>query len=486
VLTYFLIMLLTLLLFSYYILNTMKSYLYEDERINVTTSTNVVASFAVDYIDPETEKLEKGEFTRFIDEMGLDAQMRVLIISKDATVLYDSQNNRNMLGTAQVRPAIMSALGGVDGYMEYDIDDSAMLLDAAAPIVVDGKVVGAVDIVYVPETVAKIHGAVMGEMAFLILAISLLVGIIIFVVANLVSKRIVDFTNKITSMSDDGILDEKLDISGNDEISRLGEAFNMMSEKVLNLEQQRVQFVSDASHELKTPLSSIKLMADSILQTPDIDIDYVREFLADMNNEVDRLNRIVNKLLYITKMDVYKESDKKFELLSLNEIVSGIEKNLQPLAKKDDITLVFTAGSEIFLMANKDVLWQGIYNIVDNAIKYTEPEGYVMVTMEQKNGKVIINIRDNGVGISSEEVDKIFDRFYRVDKARDRATGGTGLGLSIALAAVKYHDGEIDVKSEPGKGSSFTIILPDVVPETHEEIPEAQPEDNTHSEEEQK
>ena len=485
-LTYFLIMLLTLLLFSYYILNTMKSYLYEDERINVTTSTNVVASFAVDYIDPETEKLEKGEFTRFIDEMGLDAQMRVLIISKDATVLYDSQNNRNMLGTAQVRPAIMSALGGVDGYMEYDIDDSAMLLDAAAPIVVDGKVVGAVDIVYVPETVAKIHGAVMGEMAFLILAISLLVGIIIFVVANLVSKRIVDFTNKITSMSDDGILDEKLDISGNDEISRLGEAFNMMSEKVLNLEQQRVQFVSDASHELKTPLSSIKLMADSILQTPDIDIDYVREFLADMNNEVDRLNRIVNKLLYITKMDVYKESDKKFELLSLNEIVSGIEKNLQPLAKKDDITLVFTAGSEIFLMANKDVLWQGIYNIVDNAIKYTEPEGYVMVTMEQKNGKVIINIRDNGVGISSEEVDKIFDRFYRVDKARDRATGGTGLGLSIALAAVKYHDGEIDVKSEPGKGSSFTIILPDVVPETHEEIPEAQPEDNTHSEEEQK
>ena len=485
-LTYFLIMLLTLLLFSYYILNTMKSYLYEDERINVTTSSNVVASFAVDYIDPETEKLEKGAFTNFIDEMGIDAQMRVLILSKDATVLYDSQNNRNMLGTAQVRPAIMSALGGVDGFMEYELDDSTVLLDAAAPIMIDGRVIGAVDIVYVPETVAKIHGAVMGEMAFLILAISLLVGIIIFVVANLVSKRIVDFTAKITSMGDDGILDEKLDISGNDEISRLGEAFNMMSEKVLNLEQQRVQFVSDASHELKTPLSSIKLMADSILQTPDIDINYVREFLADMNNEVDRLNRIVNKLLYITKMDVYKESDKKLELLSLNEIASGIEKSLQPLAKKDDITLVFTAGSEIFLMANKDVLWQGIYNIVDNAIKYTEPEGYVMVAMEQKNGKVIINIRDNGVGISSEEVDKIFDRFYRVDKARDRATGGTGLGLSIALAAVKYHDGEIDVKSEPGKGSSFTIILPDVVPETMSADDTALPQGESQDKEEMK
>lgn len=466
VFTYFLIMLLTLLLFSYYILTTTKNYLYEDEKQNVTTMSNVVASFAVDYIDPETQKLDKEKFTKFINEIRIDSQMRVLILNKDITVLYDSQNNRNMLGTAQVRPAILAAVNGSAGFMHYD-DDDTVILDAAAPILTTGgEVIGVVDILHVPESVARIHKAIIGEMAFLILAISLLVGIIIFVVANLVSKRIVDFTSKITSMSDDGILDEKLDISGHDEISRLGEAFNMMSEKVTNLEQQRVQFVSDASHELKTPLSSIKLMADSILQTPDISMDYVREFLTDMNNEVDRLNRIVNKLLYITKMDVYREDDNKnLELISLNDIVGGIEKNLQPLAKKDDITLVFTTPGEIFLMANKDVLWQGIYNIVDNAIKYTDTDGYVLVTMEQKNGKVIITVRDTGEGIKEEDIDKIFDRFYRVDKARARSTGGTGLGLAIAHAAIKYHGGEIAVKSEVGKGSVFTITLPDVVPE---------------------
>lgn len=464
-------MLITLLLFSYYILTTTKNYLYEDEKLSVTTMSNVVASFAVDYIDPVTEKLDREKFTKFINEIGVDSQMRVLLLDRDVTVLYDSQNNRNMMGTAQVRPAIMSAVNGIDGFMEYEIDNSVTLLDASAPVFgADGKVIGVVDIVYVPESVARIHSAIIGEMTFLILAISLLVGIIIFVVANLVSRRIVDFTSKITSMSDDGILDEKLDISGHDEISRLGEAFNMMSEKVLLLEQQRVQFVSDASHELKTPLSSIKLMADSIMQNPDISMEYVREFLSDMNNEVDRLNRIVNKLLYITKMDVYREGDnKKLELVSLNDIAGGIEKNLQPLAKKDDITLVFTTPGEIFLMANKDVLWQGIYNIVDNAIKYTDADGYVIVTMEQKNGQVIIEVKDTGEGISSEEIDKIFDRFYRVDKARARSTGGTGLGLSIALTAVKYHGGQIDVKSEPGKGSTFTIILPDIVPESHDE-----------------
>ena len=211
-------------------------------------------------------------------------------------------------------------------------------------------------------------------------------------------------------------------------------------------------------------------MADSILQTPDISVDYVREFMNDMNNEVDRLNRIVNKLLYITKMDVQSgNDDKNIQRICLNDIMQGIEKNLQPVAKKADISLVFSTPGEIFVMANKDILWQGIYNIVDNAIKYTDTDGYVLVAMEQTDGKVIIEVRDTGVGIAPEDVSKIFDRFYRVDKARARETGGTGLGLSIALAAVKYHNGQIDVISEPGKGSTFKIIIPDLLTSPKEE-----------------
>ncbi len=456
-------MLITLLFFSYYITDAMKNHLYSDEKVSAITMSSVVASFAGDYIDAETGVLDKDSFDRFIGEIGLAPEMRVMLMGQDMTVLYDSQNNRNLLGTAQVRPSVINAINGVEGYMSYTNSDNTITMDATSPIIdASGKVIGVINIVYIPNTTASFIDAIMMEMLFLIIMILLLVGIVIYVASGLFSKRIVDFTAKISSMSDDGILDEKLDISGHDEISRLGEAFNTMSDKVLALEQQRVQFVSDASHELKTPLSSIKLMADSILQTPNISTEYVREFMTDINNEVDRLNRIVNKLLYITKMDVQGSNENKnLELISLNDIASGIERNLQPLAKKAGITLVFSTPGEILLLANKDVLWQGIYNIVDNAIKYTDTDGYVLVAMERVGGNVIIEVRDNGVGIASEDIDKIFDRFYRVDKARDRATGGTGLGLAIALSAIQYHNGFIDVESELGNGSTFKITIPD-------------------------
>ena len=234
-----------------------------------------------------------------------------------------------------------------------------------------------------------------------------------------------------------------------------------MSEKVQNLEQQRAEFVSNASHELKTPLSSIKLMADSIIQTPDIDAELVREFLCDMNNEIDRLNRIVTKLLYITKMDTNSEKvEKNMELVSVCDILNGIEKSLMPIAQRDEISLKFIAKQDIYIKAHKDTQWQGIYNIVDNAIKYSKEFGEVSVELTHDLTDVIITVKDNGVGISEDNISKIFNRFYRVDKARSRETGGTGLGLSIALSAIKIHGGDIIVTSEPNIGSTFTIKLP--------------------------
>ncbi len=292
------------------------------------------------------------------------------------------------------------------------------------------------------------------------IVISVFAAIVVFVYSYLFTKRIVDFTNKITAMSE-GNLYEKLDITGNDEISQLGEAFNELSEKVSVLEKQRTEFVSNASHELKTPLSSIKLMADSIIQTPDIEMDYVREFLSDMNDEVERLNRIVNKLLYITKLDTLTETmSGSLELINLRDVVQGINKNLLPIAEMENKELLCSADEDILIMANKDILWQAVYNIVDNALKYTSENGTVEVSLVKESKKAIITVKDNGVGISSEDVTRIFDRFYRVDKARSRATGGTGLGLSIAQSAIEFHNGTIEVTSELNEGSEFKITLP--------------------------
>lgn len=302
--------------------------------------------------------------------------------------------------------------------------------------------------------------SLVGSTALLALLLVLLAAGMMLAAWCFMTSRIVRFTDKIISMSD-GKLTEKLDIKWNDEISKLGAAFNELSEKISVLEKQRTEFVSNASHELKTPLSSIKLMADSIIQTPDIEMDYVREFLSDMNDEVERLNRIVNKLLYITKMDTLTENmSGALELVNLKDIVNGINKNLMPIAEMENKELVLSAEEDILLMANKDILWQAVYNIVDNALKYTMEYGRVEVELKKENKRAVITVRDNGVGIASGDLERIFDRFYRVDKARSRATGGTGLGLSIAQSAIEFHNGSISVSSELNVGSEFTVVLP--------------------------
>ncbi len=292
---------------------------------------------------------------------------------------------------------------------------------------------------------------------FLVTVASLIVNVHI---VNKIRCRISSYTECIHSMVEEQT-DDKLEVYGDDEIAGLAEAFNELSERFAIIEKQRTEFVSNASHELKTPLSSIKLMADSIIQTPDIEMDYVREFLTDMNEEVERLNRIVNKLLYITKMDTLTQSmSGTLELVNLKDVISGINKNLIPIADMEEKELILNAQDDILIMANKDILWQAVYNIVDNALKYTGDNGRVEITLLKENKRAIIIVRDNGVGIAPEDADRIFDRFYRVDKARSRETGGTGLGLSIAHAAIEFHNGSIEVQSTLGEGSEFRIVLP--------------------------
>lgn len=454
------IMLLTLFLFGYYVINSMSSYLYMDEKVNVTTMANMISSFAGEYISEDNTVVYKS-FNGFLQSLKLDERERVIIINKDSIALFDSQNNKNILGKAQIKQTVMTALSGKEGYQEYkNEDDHIMVLDAAVPITKDGQVIGAVNIVYSSNKINDFVSAVTQDILLLFVVIGFLVGLIIFVVANFMTRRVVEFTKKITAMSD-GILDEKLEIKGHDEIAQLGEAFNNMSEKLSALEEKRTQFVSNASHELKTPLSSIKLMADSIIQTPDIQMDQVREFLTDISNEVDRLNRIVNRLLYITKMDTVQEVEEKhFELTNLKDLVQDIVRNLRPLAERDKIELSVQADSDVYMMMDADRLWQGIYNICDNAIKYTREYGRVEVVLDKENGAAVVTVRDNGVGFTQAEQERIFDRFYRVDKARARDTGGTGLGLSIAESVVELHGGHIEVHSEPNMGSEFKIVLP--------------------------
>jgi len=423
------------------------------DKVELLQLTQSISDFAENRFSG-SKKVLKEELRIYFGGFNPDGKTKIIVYDDALKVLFADGADIEL----SKKETALKALDGETVCIKSK--EGKNLFDAACPIEINGEIIGAVNVlrhsdaksVYVKRALSK---------AFLwTLFISFVSAVVILVFAILLSLRIKGFTRKIKDMTNDNRT-EKLEINGNDEISELAEAFNDLSEKVNVLEKQRTEFVSNASHELKTPLSSIKLMADSIIQTPDISIDYVREFLADMNEEVERLNRIVNKLLYITKMDTLAENmSGTLELINLKDIVAGIKKNLLPIAEMENKELAFEECEDILIMANKDILWQAVYNIVDNALKYTPKDGRVEVSLVKDGKKAIITIKDNGVGIAAEDVKRIFDRFYRVDKARSRATGGTGLGLSIAQSAIEFHNGTIEVTSEINVGSEFRIILP--------------------------
>ena len=459
--TYFLIMFLTLFIFSYYIINSISTYLNKNEQVNATATANMIASLIAErnYISPDQKQVAPG-FDLFLSEtLRIPKETRVIILNNQAEVMFDSFNPGGSETTVQSTKSVMSALQGKEGEI-VENEDGKSLIDVAVPINKNAPL-GAVNVRYTTDIQEKIISPLTKDIIIVFVVITFIIGLFIFIVANLLTKRIVDFTEKITEMSD-GVLDERLEIKGHDEVARLGEAFNTMSDKLVMLEQKRVDFVSSASHELRTPLSSIKLMSDSIAQNSDIDMKYVREFLNDMNTEVDRLNRIIEKLLYLTKLDNVKAENINldFEFIDVREVVMDIVKNLSPLAEAKNIEINCSYCESLYIMADNDKLWQGIYNIIDNAIKYTPDGGKVIIGITKQDDNALIAVKDTGIGISEEECEKIFDRFYRVDKARARETGGTGLGLAIALESIEMIGGTISVDSKLDEGSTFTVSIP--------------------------
>ena len=221
----------------------------------------------------------------------------------------------------------------------------------------------------------------------------------------------------------------------------------------------RRQFVSDASHELKTPLASIKLLADSILQN-DMDVDTVREFVADIGDEADRLTRMSGKLLSLTRF--HPETGSDCEITYFRPTIERVRRMLSTIADMACVELRTEIITDSSILIMEDDLYQIIFNLVENGIKYNLPGGSLTIRLTRLADKAVLTIRDTGMGIPPESLDKIFDRFYRVDKARSRQSGGSGLGLAIVKDMVERNRGAIAVQSsnEPPTGTTFTLVFP--------------------------
>ena len=251
----------------------------------------------------------------------------------------------------------------------------------------------------------------------------------------------------------------KVQMGGHDELTVLGSEFNDLTEKLQQSEEQRRQFVSDASHELKTPLASIKLLSDSILQN-DMDVDTVREFVADIGDEADRLTRMSEKLLSLTRFHPDEGSD--CEITYFRATIERVERMLSTAADMACVTLRSEIETDSSILILEDDLYQIIFNLVENGLKYNVPGGSLTIRLTRQEDNALLTVTDTGMGIPAESLDRIFDRFYRVDKARSRQTGGSGLGLAIVKDMVERNRGTITVTSSdtPPTGTTFTLSFP--------------------------
>lgn len=268
-------------------------------------------------------------------------------------------------------------------------------------------------------------------------------------------NRIVDAINKVK----EGYSDEEISVPDYVETVHIVDAFNQMLKRMKALDDSRQEFVANVSHELKTPMTSVKVLADSLLAQENAPAELYREFMEDMVSEIDRENQIITDLLALVKMDK-KVQDLNIVSLSINDLAELILKRLRPIARKKDVEVVFESMRPVVAEVDEVKMTLIMTNLVENAIKYNKEHGWVKVTLDADHQYFTFEVSDSGIGIPEESLAHIYERFYRVDKSHSREIGGTGLGLAITKSAVVLHRGSITVTSSEGEGSSFLVKIP--------------------------
>ena len=418
------------------------------------SAEKLAASAAPFFAQADLEGLDEMLHAAAADEGG-----RILLIDKEGKIQYDTLSL--LEGTRTQAPEAIAVLTGqeVRAFGVHALADSAdyAALCAAPMVSVEGPI-GAVLLSTPVDELRQAILAVEAQLMTVFIAVAAAALIAAFVFAISLTAPIKAMTSAIRRMGK-GDLSARVKVHASGELKELADSYNAMAEKIENFDQSRSQFVQNASHELKTPLATMKLLLENLIYQPDMPSELRAEFMQDMNHEIDRLSGIITDLLTLTKMDS-EETAIKHEKFDFTELCIGAVHALQPAAEKNRLTLTMDVAKDVTLQGDESKRGQVIYNLIDNAIKYTPEGGSVHVTMKADGRNAVFAVKDTGVGIPEEDAKHIFDRFYRVDKARSRETGGTGLGLSIVRQMVQLHRGEIKVDSVFGKGSPFTVTLP--------------------------
>ena len=425
-------------------------------------------------IAPTLAQSDAPALQRQLIAAGGELGGRVLLLDQNGKVQLDSYGE--IQGTRLEYPEIVSILvkGQNVDYGVHELEtgvslDTSHLLFArrstaawvgycTAGVVYASDVIGVLLLVSPVQEIMQNLYQLQDQMVLIFAAIALTSLICAWVFSRVITRPIAGLNRGIQKMSK-GDFSARVKVRGSGEMKQLARAFNSMSEKLETLDQSRNQFVSNASHELKTPLATMKIMIESLIYQPDMDKNLRTEFMTDINNEIDRLSAIVSDLLTLVQMDSQNVKLTR-ENLSIAQLIKENAHRLTPIANQKGQKIVLQLQDSCDIYADKSKLNQVIYNLMENAVKYTQASGVIRVTLQRQGRNAIFRVSDNGPGIPKENLPHIFDRFYRVDKARSREKGGTGLGLSIVHQLVLLHGGSINVESEEGRGATFIVELP--------------------------
>ena len=298
------------------------------------------------------------------------------------------------------------------------------------------------------------------EQRGVIFSLALAIFIVIFAMhfSNRLTKPLIKVVSSIDRLTE-GYMDEGVSIKGYYEIDKISDSFNKMINRMQKIENTRQEFVSNVSHELKTPITSIKVLADSLLMQEDTPVELYREFLVDITEEIERENKIINDLLSLVKLNK-TAGDMNISSININNLLEQILKRLRPIAQKQNIEMIYESFRPVMAEVDEVKISLAISNLIENAIKYNISDGWVRVSLNADHKYLFIKVSDSGIGIPEDVQDLIFERFYRVDKARSRESGGTGLGLAITRSVVQMHRGAIRVYSQEGEGTTFNVRIP--------------------------
>lgn len=431
---------------TYPVISTRNAVIRDKEQS--LPATAMVISSALAGLD----SLNSENVNQVMEILDVSGMTRILITNERGAVVYDNWGETAGSSLPGQYPAL--TLGKIEFSSSYTRHDFTSM--AAAPVQVGGSIIGGVYLTETDTEQAEMISGIQSRLLTMTFVLGFLALALTAAFATALTMRIKQLQGAVRVVQA-GDYTHHIETRGSDELTELGEEFNSMTDILRRTEESRRQFVSDASHELKTPLASIRLLTDSILQNENMDRETTLEFVQDIGESAERLQRLSEKLLDLSRLD--SGAVRQEVPVDLTEAARRTVRLLTPLAQEKEVTLSCAAAGPVYILAGEDDVSQILYNLVENAVKYNTPGGTVDITV-RGGAEAALTVADTGIGIPEEDLPHIFSRFYRVDKARSREAGGSGLGLSIVQDAVALYGGGIRVEPNRPRGTVFCVTFP--------------------------